>query len=374
MSPFPVNFPTSLDSFTKPVEADDMDTTGVFHDEVHFGELEALEKIEAEIGITGTPASGSLRHKLENTTAGHNHDGVNSKSVAGGANHNILSATHLDSDAAGVPANAEVLTWETATSKWKSKPLPAHPSLAAHDTLGLATQAELDTHAAAADPHIGYRLEGADHTHQSAGAQAGTLDHGLALTGLLDDDHTQYQKESEKAAASGYASLDAGTKVPTAQLGGAGADSTKFLRGDQSWAVPAGGSGVDRVFYGGFVEQSMAASQTAVQLERSYGPAAGDVAQEGVPILRAGSITGIGVRLTGDRSAGTATFEVFKNGVAAGLSVVIDATNVRQNVATQAAALDTVAANDRVDVRMTTDASWTPTSARPEAFIEITND
>lgn len=56
------------------------------------------------------------------------------------------------------------------------------------------------------------------------------------------DPHTQYQRESEKAAASGYASLDAGTKVPTAQLGGAGADNTKFLRGDQTWQVPAGGS------------------------------------------------------------------------------------------------------------------------------------
>lgn len=51
-------------------------------------------------------------------------------------------------------------------------------------------------HEAAADPHTGYRLESADHSHQSTGAQAGTLDHGLALTGLTDDDHTQYQKES----------------------------------------------------------------------------------------------------------------------------------------------------------------------------------
>lgn len=33
-------------------------------------------------------------------------------------------------------------------------------------------------------------------------------DHG-ALTGLADDDHTQYQKESEKGAASGYMGLDA---------------------------------------------------------------------------------------------------------------------------------------------------------------------
>ena len=32
-------------------------------------------------------------------------------------------------------------------------------------------------------------------------------------------------------------------KVPTVNLGGAGADATKYLRGDQSWQVPAGGSG-----------------------------------------------------------------------------------------------------------------------------------
>ena len=34
-----------------------------------------------------------------------------------------------------------------------------------------------------------------------------------------------------------------GAKVPTVELGGAGADSTKFLRGDQTWAIPAGGGG-----------------------------------------------------------------------------------------------------------------------------------
>lgn len=41
---------------------------------------------------------------------------------------------------------------------------------------------------------------------------AGVTDHG-ALTGLLDDDHPQYQEESEKGAASGYASLDASAEV-----------------------------------------------------------------------------------------------------------------------------------------------------------------
>lgn len=50
----------------------------------------------------------------------------------------------------------------------------------------------VSTHEAASDPHTGYRLESADHSHQSTGAQAGQLDHGAALTGLSDNDHPQY--------------------------------------------------------------------------------------------------------------------------------------------------------------------------------------
>jgi len=87
------------------------------------------------------------------------------------------------------------------------------------------------------DDHTQYRLESEDHSHASTGLQGGTVDHG-ALTGLTDDDHTQYQKESEKGQASGYASLDAGALVPTDELGTGTADDTVFLRGDQTWANP----------------------------------------------------------------------------------------------------------------------------------------
>ena len=57
------------------------------------------------------------------------------------------------------------------------------------------------------------------------------------------DPHTQYQRESEKAAANGYASLDAGTLVPFAQLGTGTATGLKFLRDDRTWAAPSGGPG-----------------------------------------------------------------------------------------------------------------------------------
>jgi hypothetical protein len=81
-------------------------------------------------------------------------------------------------------------------------------------------------HVAAADPHTGYRLESSDHTHQSTGAQAGQLDHGLALTGLTDDDHTQYARgawyfceryASINAAVAAIASTVATLVVSTAQ-------------------------------------------------------------------------------------------------------------------------------------------------------------
>lgn len=42
------------------------------------------------------------------------------------------------------------------------------------------------------DDHTQYRLESADHSHQTTGLQAGKIDHGAALDGLTDNDHTQY--------------------------------------------------------------------------------------------------------------------------------------------------------------------------------------
>lgn len=64
---------------------------------------------------------------------------------------------------------------------------------------------------------------------------------GLIKTeSTLSTDNTILQFKSEKGIASGYAGLDIAAKVPTLNLGGTGADNTKFLRGDQTWNVPSG--------------------------------------------------------------------------------------------------------------------------------------
>ena len=81
----------------------------------------------------------------------------------------------------------------------------------------------------------------------------------LGLSGLLADGQTPlahanekhstaFQATSGKSQANGYASLDAGVKVPTAELGGSGADASKYLRGDQTWNTPLGGGGYAPMF------------------------------------------------------------------------------------------------------------------------------
>jgi len=93
---------------------------------------------------------------------------------------------------------------------------------------------DVSDHVVAADPHTGYRLESADHTHQSTGIQAGQLDHGLALTGLTDDDHTNYallagrasgQEIKGDTAASGILTL---TGTAHATKGHVAIEGTKF--------------------------------------------------------------------------------------------------------------------------------------------------
>jgi hypothetical protein len=86
--------------------------------------------------------------------------------------------------------------------------------------------------------------------HTSTFVTQSEIDASIATHAGAADPHTVYQKESERGSANGYAPLDLASKVPTANLGGAGASGTNFLRGDQTWAVPPGGSGGSELWEG----------------------------------------------------------------------------------------------------------------------------
>lgn len=55
-----ITYPTSLDTLTNPSAADNLDTTGVLHDVQHSDVNDAVEALEAKVGITNSADSSSL--------------------------------------------------------------------------------------------------------------------------------------------------------------------------------------------------------------------------------------------------------------------------------------------------------------------------
>lgn len=75
----PTNFPGSLDNFTNPTPADNLNTPAVLHSDQHANENDAIEAIEAWVGISGTSATASHEYRirfLENTPLGVSPFGV----------------------------------------------------------------------------------------------------------------------------------------------------------------------------------------------------------------------------------------------------------------------------------------------------------
>lgn len=132
------------------------------------------------------------------------------------------------------------------------------------------------------------------------------------------------------------------------------------------FTIGAGGIGV-RQSLEGWYQDDVVASQTAVVLTRA---AAGALPTAWIA-PRAGSIIGVAVLSTEARTAGTLTVEVFKNGSGTGLTAVLDGTNTTLKVTQQAAGLDTFAAGDQLDLRITTDAGWLPVTADIRGAIEV---
>ena len=83
----------------------------------------------------------------------------------------------------------------------------------------------------------------------------------------------------------------------------------------------------------------------------------------------AGNIVGISVGGNAARTAGSATFTVFKNDSTTGFTCVIDGSNTQYNKCTQSSGSDTFSAGDLFDIRVTTDLTFAPTTT--EYAVEI---
>ncbi|KKM93248.1 hypothetical protein LCGC14_1210210 [marine sediment metagenome] len=131
--------------------------------------------------------------------------------AAAASDHGTLSGLADDDHAQYVKdseftADSEILVGTGSGTFQKESGATLRTSIGTYSTAQTDTAIDNDiaTHAGLSDPHTGYRLESADHTHQTTGAQAGKLDHGAALDGLGDDDHTQYTKHSLATAVSDF--------------------------------------------------------------------------------------------------------------------------------------------------------------------------
>jgi hypothetical protein len=144
-------------------------------DDVDFLVGTATGHTAAEI-VVGTSPGGELGGTWASPTVDATHSG---------STHSASTDTHIADTADAHDASA--ISADSTT-------------LVGTGTDVQAVLEELDNsivdHAAAADPHTGYRLESADHSHASTGLQAGQVSHADLTNLTTGDPHTQYVQEA----------------------------------------------------------------------------------------------------------------------------------------------------------------------------------
>lgn len=83
-----INYPTSLDSLVNPAATDNEDQVNVYHDVQHSDANDAIEALEAKVGITDSTVSTSLDYRIRNieyypSATGGEDDDFNDSSFSG---------------------------------------------------------------------------------------------------------------------------------------------------------------------------------------------------------------------------------------------------------------------------------------------------
>jgi hypothetical protein len=162
---------------------------------------------DAQVAVA-VAAAHARQHAITNVLD-HTSGATPGKMLKADANGLPVDATNTDAEVLDAVAKKHTQGTDTALGAvgTKNPPIDADKVLerdsAAGDALVTTTWTQIKSFLKTYFDTI-YRLATADHTHQSSGAQAGKLDHGLALDGLSDDDHPQYIKHSLATAISDF--------------------------------------------------------------------------------------------------------------------------------------------------------------------------
>lgn len=98
-------YPSALDAFSNPTPHDNLNSSGVLHDEQHANANDAIEALETKVGITGSADTASLDFRVASLETG-------SATASSGAG----------SPEGVVPGNKGKLYWnETDDSIWMKR-------------------------------------------------------------------------------------------------------------------------------------------------------------------------------------------------------------------------------------------------------------